>query len=102
MTKTQNEYAKLRRSVARVNATVLAIVFSLVGGIGLFLTTAWLLIKGGENIGSHLRLLGNYFIGYSVTWQGSLVGLFYGTIAGGIIGWTIGIIYNKIVNFRQR
>ncbi len=48
----------------------------------------------------HLKLLSNYFIGYSVTWWGSVVGLFYGTLCGGTIGWAVGAIYNKIVNLR--
>jgi hypothetical protein len=64
--------------------------------------TAWLLIKGGPQVGAHLQLLGHYFIGYSVTWKGSLVGLFYGALVGGVVGWSIGTIYNGIVAIRQR
>jgi hypothetical protein len=48
-----------------------------------------------------LSLLGHYFYGYSVTWQGSLLGLVYGTIAGGLIGWIIGQVYNLVVWMRQ-
>ena len=71
-----------------------------VGGLGLFLMTVWLLIMGGPNVGEHLQLLSNYFIGYSVTWWGSIVGILYGALFGGVIGWAIGTIYNKIVTVR--
>jgi hypothetical protein len=64
--------------------------------------TSWLLIKGGPQVGVHLQLLGQYFVGYSVTWQGSLVGLFYGALVGGVVGWSIGTLYNAIVAIRQR
>jgi hypothetical protein len=64
--------------------------------------TAWLLIKGGPHVGAHLQLLGHYFVGYSVTWQGSLVGFFYGALVGGVVGWSIGTIYNGVVVIRQR
>jgi hypothetical protein len=72
------------------------------GGLGIFVMTVWLLIKGGPQVGLHLQLLSHYFIGYSVTWTGSVVGCFYGALIGGIVGWTIGKIYNGVVGIRQR
>jgi len=92
---------KVSRIIVRVQAGVLAVVGALIGGIGLFVMTAWLLIKGGPQVGEHLQLLGQYFIGYSVTWGGSLVGFFYGALTGGIAGWALGTVYNRIVSLRQ-
>lgn len=92
---------EVRRVVGRIQAGVLAVVGALLGGIGLFVMTLWLLIKGGPQVGAHLQLLGQYFIGYSVTWRGSLVGLLYGALSGGIVGWAVGTIYNGIVGIRQ-
>lgn len=92
----------MSRAVVRIQSSVLTVVCSLIGGMGLFAMTAWLLIKDGPNVGQHLRLLGHYFIGYSVTWKGSFIGLFYGALVGGIFGWSIGRIYNGVVNIRQR
>lgn len=63
--------------------------------------TAWLLIKGGPQVGAHLQLLGQYFVGYAMTWKGSLVGIFYGALTGGLVGWAVGTIYNGIVGLRQ-
>jgi len=93
---------ELSRVVAKIQGGVLAVVCGLMGGLGLFIMTVWLLLEGGPKVGSHLQLLSNYFIGYSVTWKGSLVGLFYGALTGGVLGWSIGFIYNRIVGIRGR
>jgi len=92
---------EVSQAIARVQADVLALVFSVVGGVGLWAMTIWLVLKGGPHPGEHLQLLSNYFIGYSVTWAGSLVGLFYGALTGGVVGWAIGRIYNGVVNLRR-
>jgi hypothetical protein len=102
MAEKQDEMKDLNRAIAKIQAGVLAVVCGMLGGFGLFGMTVWLLIKGGENVGLHLQLLGNYFIGYSVTWPGSFVGLLYGALFGGIIGWSIGKIYNAVADFRRR
>jgi hypothetical protein len=96
------EAAKLSHAVARIHAGIMALVFAILCGGGLFVMTAWLLIKGGEEVGLHLQLLGQYFLGYSVSWMGSFVGLAYGAGVGGIVGWMIGMLYNRIVGIRQR
>ncbi|HET9530193.1 MAG TPA: hypothetical protein VFQ92_07575 [Blastocatellia bacterium] len=102
MKRERREIDELSREVIKIQASVLAVVCALIGGIGLFTMTAWLLIKDGPNVGAHLRLLGHYLIGYSVSWKGSLVGFFWGMLIGGLIGWTIGKIYNGIAGIRQR
>lgn len=102
MTRTEDPTQDITRAVARLQGGVLALVFGVLGGLTLFVMTAWLLIKGGPNVGQTLNLLGHYFIGYSVTWPGAFVGLFYGALVGGIVGWVIGVIYNRIVGIRTR
>jgi hypothetical protein len=91
---------EISRAIARIRTGALAIVCAMMGGVGLFVMTAWLLIKGGSQVGQHLQLLSNYFIGYSVTWWGCIVGLFYGALFGGSIGWAVGTIYNKVIKMR--
>ena len=91
---------EVSHQVLRLQAGVVALAFGLLGGFGLFAMTVWLLIKGGENVGGHLQLLGNYFIGYSVTYTGAVVGFFYGALTGGAVGWAIGYVYNRIVGVR--
>jgi len=99
--KADGEIDEISRAVVKIQAGVLAVTCALIGGLGLFVMTVWLLIKGGPQIGTHLQLLGQYFIGYSVTWKGSVVGLFYGALTGGAVGWTISKIYNEVVRIRQ-
>lgn len=92
---------ELSRRVVAIQAGVLALVCAVVGGLGLFLMTVWLVIKGGPRVGPHLSLLGQYLIGYSVTWAGSVVGLLYGALIGGILGWMIASIYNAVAKLRH-
>lgn len=92
----------IESAVARMRAGVMAIVFGMVGALGLFLATAWLLIRGGPNVGQTLALLGHYFPGYSVTWPGSLVGLLYGALVGGVTGYVLARIYNRIAAWNER
>lgn len=93
---TREERALIRRAVARLRAGILAVVFAMMTGAGLFVATAWLLVKGGENVGATLGLLGNYLPGYGVTWPGAIVGLLYGAAIGGAAGWSLARIYNRL------
>jgi hypothetical protein len=91
----------VRAAIVRLRARVMALVFAWVGACGLFGATAWLLVRGGPNVGKHLGLLRSYFPGYSVTWPGALLGFLYGALAGGLLGWTIASIYNRVAEWRR-
>lgn len=82
----------------RLNATVQGIVTGLLLGGGLFLATNWLVVKGGERVGPHLSLLGQYLIGYRVTFLGSLIGLGYGLVLGFLAGYLVATVYNWLVS----
>jgi hypothetical protein len=92
---------KLFRGVLLLNAKVVGLAFGLILGLGIFVATNWLIIKGGDRVGPHLILLSQYFIGYRVTFLGSLIGAAYGFALGTNSGELMGWIYNKIVAFRQ-
>lgn len=98
---TRAERELIESAVARMRAGILAIVFAMVSGTGLFVATAWLLIKGGENVGATLGLLGNYLPGYAVTWPGAFLGLAYGTAIGGAAGWLLARVYNRLARGRS-
>jgi hypothetical protein len=102
MTRTRNPADEVTRAVARLKAGILALVFGVMVGGGIFVMTIWLVIKDGPDMGAHLQLLGQYFIGYSVSWLGAFIGLAYGLLVGAIMGWSIGTIYNRIVGIRLR
>jgi hypothetical protein len=97
----EKEMELLRKTVAKLRAGIMAVVFGLVGGIGIFLATVWLLIRNGENVGSHLTLLNNYLLGYSVSWIGSIIGFFWGFLIGAVTGWLIAWIYNFVAGRRE-
>ncbi len=86
----------------RLNATIHGIVFGLIFGLILFVSTLWLVVKGGPVVGPNLSLLGQFFIGYRVTFLGSFVGFGYGFLTGFLVGYFIATIYNGIVDLRER
>jgi hypothetical protein len=87
----------LQRVVRRINARAWGISVGLVLGLGLLLATNLLVIKGGPNVGAHLRLLSVYFPGYSVTFLGSLIGFVYAFVLGYGLGRIVGSVYDKLV-----
>ena len=96
----ETEAARLQRVIARLRSSIMAATFGLVGGTGVFVATAWLLIQGGDPVGPHLALLANYFPGYTVTWIGALIGLVYGALVGAVAGWLLAWVYNAIADRR--
>lgn len=100
MTSPQAAPESLPTTVLRIQAAGLAMVFAFLGGAAIFVMTAWLLLKGGLEVGPHLSLLSYFLPGYSVTWGGALVGLAYGSIGGGTTGWLIATIYNRVADLR--
>lgn len=92
---------KLFTGVLWLNAKVVGLVLGILFALGIFVATNWLVIKGGDRVGPHLQLLSQYFIGYRVTFFGSLIGAAYGFAVGTLSGALIGWIYNKIAAFRN-
>jgi hypothetical protein len=91
----------------RLNATVQGLVAGTLLGLVIFVATNWLILKASamENeapVGPHLALLGQYFIGYRVTFLGSLVGFVYGFAIGFLGGYLTSITYNWLVERKER
>jgi hypothetical protein len=87
--------------VLSLNATIQGVVTGLVVGFSIFLATNWLILKGGETVGPHLALLGEFFIGYRVTFVGSLIGFAYGFVSGFAAGYLVAKIYNWFTARRE-
>jgi hypothetical protein len=94
--------------LVRLNANVQSIVTGLIVGLVIFVATNWLLLKGspvgphGEPlVGPHLALLSQFFIGYRVTFVGSLIGFSYGFGSGFLVGYFVARIYNGVVDQRN-
>lgn len=92
---------KIFSGVLWLNAKVMGLALGLMCGLGMFIATNWLVIKGGDVVGPHLQLLSQYFIGYRVTFIGSFIGFGYGFAVGTLSGSFVGWIYNKIVVLRN-
>ncbi len=104
MTKPQSRDAEerlIRQAVLRLNVHVMGFVFGLIGALIIFAATNWLVLKGGEVVGPHLGLLDNFFIGYSVTFIGSLVGAAYAFVLGYIGGMVVAWLYNLVIKIRS-
>jgi len=93
---------QLIRAVLRLNGNVWGLACGVLFGLALFLATLWLVIKGGNEVGPHLRLLAQYLIGYRVTVQGAFIGLAWGFALGYLGGWLLAWIYNTVVTWRER
>jgi len=88
--------------VLQLNAVVQGIVLGLLTGVAIFIATNWLVLKGGRVVGPHLSLLNQFFIGYEVSFLGSLVGFAYGCVFGFAVGYVIAIVYNLAARARER
>jgi hypothetical protein len=93
---------------AKIDPLAMGIALSVVSGLGVFMATAILLLRGGPAVGPTLSLIGNYLLGFEVTWTGALLGL----LEGGMWGFALGAVaaglrnsalksYAKIVRWRQ-
>ena len=88
--------------LVRLNAKVQGVVTGLVAGLAIFVATNWLILKGGEVVGPNLALLGQFFIGYRVTFVGSLIGFVYGFAGGFVAGYLVAGLYNWLVELKER
>jgi hypothetical protein len=88
--------------VIRLNAVVQGVVLGLLTGVAIFVATNWLVLKGGPVVGPHLSLLNQFFIGYRVSFVGSLVGFAYGCAVGFAVGYVIAVVYNLAAGARER
>ena len=80
---------------ARLDPVALGVSFAFVAGVGLFVATAILLLRGDAVVGPKLSLLGHYFIGFKASWAGAFVGL----AEAGAAGFAVGYVLAKLRNW---
>lgn len=93
----RDEVRVIKKALVRFNEQGWGIAIGLLLAVGLFAATNILIIRGGENVGQHLALLGVFLPGYRVTFLGSLIGFVYAFVIGYGIGRTIGAVYNRLI-----
>ena len=94
--------------ILRLNARIQGVVTGSVAGLGVFIATNWLVLMGGHVgpegnliVGPHLILLSQFFIGYRVTFFGSLIGFAYAFCSGFVVGHFVARMYNWIVSLKE-
>jgi len=88
------EWNAIRPVIVRLRASLMAVAAGVLGGFGLFVSTVWLVERGGPNVGAHLSLLSNYFPGYRVSWGGAFIGFAYGAVASAAVAYSVAWVYN--------
>jgi len=84
----------LLRVFARMDKLAFASAAGTVSGLLVFVVTIWLVIKGGKVVGPNLKLLSQYFIGYTVTVQGAFIAFAYSFVWGFLFGWMFAYLRN--------
>jgi hypothetical protein len=92
----------LTYAILRLSGNILGLVLGILFSLGIFLATNFLVIKGGPVVGPHLSLLSQYFIGYTVSFAGSLIGSLYAFVIGYFSGVLIAWVYNGVAAHRWR
>lgn len=84
---------------AKMDKLAFSIAIGSVAGLMIFLATIWLIIKGGSVIGPNLKLLSQYFIGYTVTVKGAFIGFGYTFGWGFLFGWLYAYLHNFFFSY---
>ena len=86
--------AVLTRVFRKLDRVAFGVSVGAVAGLILCLATLTLVWRGGDVVGPNLALLGQFFPGYSVTPEGSVLGLAYGFLVGFLLGWGFAFLRN--------
>ena len=78
----------------KLNVKAFAITCALCWGLGLFLFTWWIILLDGAT--GEITFIGRIYRGYSITPMGSVFGLLWAIIDGGIGGAIFAWLYNLI------
>lgn len=88
----------LVQAFAKLDKIGLGVAIGVVFGLAVFSATIILIVKGGaQPVGPTLSLLGQYYMGYTVTVPGAFVGLFYGFISGFVLGFLFAGLRNGLL-----
>ena len=75
-----------------MNVKAFAVAAGILWGFLLFALT---LLEAARGLGRTLSVMSHLYVGYSVTYLGSVVGLVYGFVSGALIGAAFCWLYNR-------
>lgn len=75
----------------KLSAKGLGLSLGIIWGLSVFIATLWIMWRGG---GATMQKLGQFYLGYSVSLGGAIIGLVWGFVDGLIAGALIAILYN--------
>jgi len=79
---------------SRMDKLAFATAVGAICGMLVLAATLWIISRGGDVLNSHLRLLGQYFIGYTVSVKGGFIAFGYSFFWGFLIGWLFAYLRN--------
>jgi len=86
----------IQRAFARLDPVALGAAFAFVAGMGLFVVTTLLLLKGEPTLGP--TLLGQYLFGFNLTLKGALIGLLEIAAGGFALGYATAKLRNQALD----
>ena len=92
----QDSPPKLAYAFAPLHKRAFGIAIGLATGLLVFGATLVFLYRAPD-VGPGLALLRHYFAGYTVSWQGAVVGFLWGFLTGFVAGWFFAFCRNLTV-----
>jgi len=84
----------MARAFGRLDPVALGIAVGIVSGLALAFATAALLVEGGSLVGFHLKRLGYFLPGYTVSWPGVGIGFIDAAVVGFFVGVSVAVLWN--------
>jgi protoporphyrinogen oxidase len=91
----------LAAAFARYDSLALGLALAIVSGVGLFLTTAWVLLRAERDSTEMLSRVGQYLLGYDVSWGGAMLGLIGAGVFGFVVGFGVAWLINLIIGWEE-
>lgn len=82
---------------ARMDKLAFSVALGVVAGFITFAATLFLVFKGGDAVGRNMQLLSEFFLGYTVSIEGAMVGFAYSFLWAFLWGWTFAYVRNFIL-----
>ena len=86
------------KAFAKMDKFAFALAVGSASGLAILVSTFWLILTGVDSRDPNFNLLGQYFIGYTVSVRGAFIGLGYCFLWGFIFGWLYAYLRNLSIS----